>query len=276
MRELSQEIVRRAVRHTFDRERLNYIADCIYEQAKGMDYGDAIGSVFHDDILDMAQENIVDSIREQITDADVSGSILTGAIVLRTKTVVTEPETGAITQLARKGTQLEASPDGLWRLLQEGNNPVGEIFNPMDDTGYVNIAVYSIALYEREEDGLKIKDKTLCFDLDGVLAQYAGWDGDYAPIGDPMPGMRELLLQLRANGNTIIIFTLRGAHGVKVWADKHDMPYDWININGDFYGQNTGKPFADIYIDDRAVRFTGDVAQLATDIDTFKVWWEEE
>ena len=122
---------------------------------------------------------------------------------------------------------------------------------------------------------MDIRDKTLCFDLDGVLAQYTGWKGDYAPIGEPIPGMRELLLQLKANGNTIIIFTLRGAHTVKAWADKHDMPYDWININGDFYGQNTGKPFADIYIDDRAVRFTGDVAQLATDIDTFKVWWEE-
>ena len=119
-----------------------------------------------------------------------------------------------------------------------------------------------------------MKNKTLCFDLDGVLAQYSGWKGEYTPIGEPVPGMREYLQELLDNGNTIIIFTLRGAHDVQVWADENKIPYHWININGDFYGQNTGKPFADIYVDDRAVRFNGDVAQLAKDIDGFAPWWE--
>jgi len=193
--------------------------------------------------------------------------------VIRTKMVVTEPEPGAITQLTRKETQLDVSADGKWRQLQEGNSPLGEIAKPMDNTGYVNIAIYSTPLWLQET---RMKNKTICFDLDGVLAQYSGWKGEYTPIGEPVPGMREYLQELRDNGNTIIIFTLRGAHDVQVWADANNMPYDWININGDFYGQNSGKPFADIYVDDRAVRFTGDVEQLAKDIDAFRVWWEKE
>ena len=66
--------------------------------------------------------------------------------VIRTKMVVTEPEPGAITQLTPKETQLDVSADGKWRQLQEGSSPLGEIANPMDNTGYVNIAIYSTAL----------------------------------------------------------------------------------------------------------------------------------
>jgi len=115
----------------------------------------------------------------------------------------------------------------------------------------------------------KDKHKTIAFDLDGVLAKYDGWRGkDH--IGDPIPGMRRLLQELQQKGYLIIIYTCRGTHETQLWADEHLIPYDWININGDFWTQNIGKPIADIYVDDRAICFTGDVSILQEQIKNFQ------
>jgi len=111
--------------------------------------------------------------------------------------------------------------------------------------------------------------KTIAFDLDGVLAQYTGWKGkDF--IGEPIDGMRELLRELKLKGVRIIIHTTRGAHETQMWADKHDMPYDWININGDLWTQKMGKPYADIYVDDRAICFGGSVQILRRQLLRFR------
>jgi hydroxymethylpyrimidine pyrophosphatase-like HAD family hydrolase len=126
-----------------------------------------------------------------------------------------------------------------------------------------------------ESKDVKPEYRTICFDLDGVLAQYDGWKGkDH--IGNPIEGMRELLENLQSDGWNIIIFTTRGAHETQLWADKYNMPYKWININGDFFGQNMGKPIANIYVDDRAICFDGNPEQLKYQIENFKPYNSED
>ena len=100
--------------------------------------------------------------------------------------------------------------------------------------------------------------KTVCLDLDGVLARYDGWKGiDH--IGEPIPGAVEFTKEL-ASRYEVVIYTTRCkgrmfdrnerpeflAGIVKNWLDKHGFAYHEIDI-----GQ--GKPIAAAYVDDRAV-----------------------
>lgn len=110
--------------------------------------------------------------------------------------------------------------------------------------------------------------KSVCCDLDGVLAKYDGWKGIHH-IGDPIEGAVEFTKRLQKLAK-VIIYTTRcktypeGVQGprtdqepsrdspeqlqgiVKEWLDKHGFVYDEIYI-----GQ--GKPFALCYIDDRNI-----------------------
>lgn len=100
--------------------------------------------------------------------------------------------------------------------------------------------------------------KTVCVDLDGVLADYSqGWQGlDH--IGDPLPGAVEFTKRLSEMAD-VVIFTVRcnlHMHGgksisalvapVRAWLDKYGFSYSSI-----YAGQ--GKPHAKAYVDDKAV-----------------------
>lgn len=102
--------------------------------------------------------------------------------------------------------------------------------------------------------------KSVCVDLDGVLADYsAGWQGlDH--IGDPIPGAREFLEQLHAISD-VVIWTTRCSvslgrgegenllrNRVREWLERHHMMHFVAEI---WTGQ--GKPIAAAFIDDRAV-----------------------
>lgn len=105
--------------------------------------------------------------------------------------------------------------------------------------------------------------KAVAVDLDGVLAQYDGWEG-LDDIGPPVPGAREFLELVREDlGLEVVVFTTRlnpdpfneGEQRasperlqaiVQGWLDKFDLPYDRV-----FTGR--GKPIAVAYVDDRAV-----------------------
>jgi capsule biosynthesis phosphatase len=101
---------------------------------------------------------------------------------------------------------------------------------------------------------------TICIDLDGVLAGFKQEGQTYADVA-PIPGAVEKVRGLKAAGHKIIIYSARhmktcqGNAGLVVarvggvtleWLKRHDIPYDEI-----FFG----KPWADVYIDDNAVRF---------------------
>jgi capsule biosynthesis phosphatase len=101
----------------------------------------------------------------------------------------------------------------------------------------------------------------ICVDLDGVVAQLRDVGQTYADV-EPVPGAVDTLRGLRASGHRIILYSARhmktcdGNVGLVVarvgkvtldWLERHRVPYDEIHF---------GKPWADVYIDDNAMRFT--------------------
>jgi hypothetical protein len=111
--------------------------------------------------------------------------------------------------------------------------------------------------------------KTVCVDVDGVLADYHQGFRGLNIIGDPIKGAREFMREL-CDSYYVVVYTTRcktfpeGARGpegqvetgrsdahvlvnlIVNWLERHDIPYDEVYI-----GQ--GKPFAAAYVDDRAV-----------------------
>lgn len=103
--------------------------------------------------------------------------------------------------------------------------------------------------------------KRIVFDLDGTLT----YDVPGAPYEDrqPRPHMRELLLDYRARGFTIVIATSRNmrshANAVGVitaktlptifaWLERHEIPYDEIFVGKPWCGDDG------FYVDDKAIR----------------------
>lgn len=101
---------------------------------------------------------------------------------------------------------------------------------------------------------------SVAVDLDGVLAEYHGWQGiDH--IGDPLPGAAEFTRRLQQMAR-VVIFTTRVnpdpaiqegnesgemlIQRVRLWLNAHQIPYDEIYAG-------PGKPLAAAYVDDRAV-----------------------
>lgn len=109
----------------------------------------------------------------------------------------------------------------------------------------------------------------ICIDLDGVICKLRRDEETYADL-EPVDGAAERLRSLRKAGHTVIIMTARhmktcdGNVGLVLarqgattfsWLEKHGIEYDEIHF---------GKPHADIYIDDNALRFTS-WADIAAD-----------
>jgi GTP:adenosylcobinamide-phosphate guanylyltransferase len=94
--------------------------------------------------------------------------------------------------------------------------------------------------------------KTICFDLDRTLVQDMGTD--------LRPVMENVLFAQRckAEGHKVVILTARGmlSTGSKEAAEKRWRPTVewWLEKNGIKYDELIfGKPFADVYVDDKAV-----------------------
>ena len=100
----------------------------------------------------------------------------------------------------------------------------------------------------------------ICIDLDGVICRLRQPGQAYAEL-EPVPGAVEKLRSLKAAGHYLIICTARhmktceGNVGMVVarqgrvtldWLERHGVPYDELHF---------GKPHAQIYIDDNALRF---------------------
>ncbi|MCK5607529.1 DEAD/DEAH box helicase [Candidatus Pacearchaeota archaeon] len=99
--------------------------------------------------------------------------------------------------------------------------------------------------------------KTICVDFDGVIADNSdGFQGTDI-FGEPLPGAIDAMKRLQEFGFKLIIFTTRpDTPELRTYLNVHGIPYEAINNNPDQpEGANPGKPIADIYLDDRAVRF---------------------
>ena len=101
----------------------------------------------------------------------------------------------------------------------------------------------------------------ICIDLDGVICSLKKSGETYADV-TPLPGAIEKLKAMRAAGHYIILNTARhmktcnGNTGLVVarigavtlqWLADHGVEYDEIYF---------GKPWAELYIDDNAMRFS--------------------
>ena len=92
------------------------------------------------------------------------------------------------------------------------------------------------------------RPKTIMVDLDGVLCTEERTFE--RALAQPIDGAADALRRLRAAGHTVVIYTARGWPEYRMtrqWLDEHGVEYDGLHM---------GKPVADVWIDDRAVRFT--------------------
>lgn len=100
-----------------------------------------------------------------------------------------------------------------------------------------------------------------CIDLDGTICQHKVSGQEYSDLL-PMSGAVEKINSLKNEGHYIIIYTARNmltynnnlgriiANQAKIvidWLAKYNIPYDELHF---------GKPVADYYIDDKAIKFT--------------------
>lgn len=101
----------------------------------------------------------------------------------------------------------------------------------------------------------------ICIDLDGVICELRKPGQAYADL-QPLPGAVDRLRQLKAAGHYLIICTARhmktcdGNVG-KVVARQGAVTLEWLTRHGIEYDEiHFGKPWAEVYIDDNALRFT--------------------
>jgi hypothetical protein len=116
--------------------------------------------------------------------------------------------------------------------------------------------------------------KTIAFDLDGTILKYKVGMADHDAFGEPYPGVVDEMKKLRSKGWKIIIWTCRGKSKAMVsHLKKYGIPYDDINENSSG-PHDSPKIHADVYVDDRAIRFDGNTKGLADKIMNLRPWHE--
>lgn len=110
--------------------------------------------------------------------------------------------------------------------------------------------------------------RRICIDFDGVLATYTGWKGRHHH-GKPISGAKKFLKKLEKANIDFIVHSTRGDEPAKLWKwfEHHHLPMP-IQITHK-------KVIATVYVDDRAVYFSGDFEKLAKTLANFKVHWKK-
>ena len=120
------------------------------------------------------------------------------------------------------------------------------------------------------------KSRVFAFDFDGVIAQYEGFISE-THTGEPIKEVIDAIRKLKENGHKILLHSTRSDELLKNYCIEHDIPFDYINKNPELEGANPGKPIAFVYVDDRAVRYTGQSSdELVSELESFKAYWQKE
>lgn len=105
--------------------------------------------------------------------------------------------------------------------------------------------------------------RTIALDFDGVLHCYNGWNG--GKVAGPMPGAKEAVESLVADGQEVVVFSTRDAAMIRQWLREHKFPELEVT--------STKRPFY-VIVDDRAVAFDGEwSAGLVQRIRKFEPYW---
>lgn len=107
--------------------------------------------------------------------------------------------------------------------------------------------------------------RTIAVDWNGVLDLYTGYS--HGKLYEPRPGAKEFLHKLAEAGYKVVVMTAADPEVVRNWLIFYEMDADVHMVTGD-------KIPAIVYLDDRAVTFTGDFDAAFAAIETFKTFWE--
>lgn len=107
--------------------------------------------------------------------------------------------------------------------------------------------------------------RTVAVDLDGVLAEYTGFQGPDI-IEPPTKEARRLLKQLNKKYK-VIVFTARNTEVARDWLNEHGLLSLVSGINYCPINGRMGKPVAVAYIDDRAVKWDGNIEEALVEVD---------
>ena len=89
-----------------------------------------------------------------------------------------------------------------------------------------------------------------CFDIDGTICNQVS-DGDYSKA-EPIQHRIKYINELYEKGNEVIFFTARGTVTKIDWRDlTTNQLQDW---NVKYHELIFGKPNADVYVDDKAIK----------------------
>lgn len=117
-----------------------------------------------------------------------------------------------------------------------------------------------------KKSGMLIVQKTICLDFDGVIHSYqTGWHGADVIPDPPIHKVEVAIRQLR-NDYRVVVYSARcreeaGRIAIEHWLAKHNIEVDEVCDH---------KPPAHVYVDDRAVRFSGDWEQTIHEIHGFR------
>lgn len=116
------------------------------------------------------------------------------------------------------------------------------------------------------EEQEKPKQGVIAVDFDGVIHGYSkGWQKGLI-YDEPVPGAKEGMENLKKLGYKIWIFSARLEDtGIKEYMEKWQIPYDRIHMGR--------KPMqAEMFIDDRAINFSGNWTATLEEVKTFVPW----
>jgi len=121
-----------------------------------------------------------------------------------------------------------------------------------------------------------IAKRTFAFDFDGVIAKYDGIFKGAEHLGKPHKEVINAIKELKKGGYKILIYSTRSSIILKKYCKKYNIPVDYINKNPEYKTGNPGKPVASVYVDDRALCYTGQKAkQLIKELENFKVYYKK-
>lgn len=117
------------------------------------------------------------------------------------------------------------------------------------------------------------RPQILALDLDGTLLEY---DGTFTAgeLGPPIKGMIDELNELVLAGWVIVIWTCRSDNAVlRQHLRDLGVPFSYVNDHPWNKPDGPRKIYADVYLDDKAMPFTGIAGGLAQKVREFKPWW---